>query len=182
MKSKKDLPLVSPKEKNSWHKSLQVRWQKQNGKTVFSTIFSPKTKFNNHSQISIPMWKSGSSVKKFQQTVGGKKDRRLDTSKRVRGRVLLYSHHISPKAEQLSAKKPPQLIIPSTKKSECLNEFLTSLAVQNSARVSPHSEYWGELYNWWSRGWENTASALMNPTNHFADLSGCSSINHWSHF
>lgn len=75
-------------------------------------------------------------MKKFQQTVGGRKDLRLDTSKRVRGRVLLYSHHISPKAEQRSAKKPSQLIISSTEKSQCLNDFLTSLAVQNTAKES----------------------------------------------
>lgn len=105
IESKKVLTIGLTSENKGSHRNLQVKWQKQSGRTGVFYHLLPKHKFDNNSWMNIPMWKSGSSVEKFQQTIGGKKNLRLDTSKRVRGRVLLYPHHTSPKVEQLSAKQ-----------------------------------------------------------------------------
>lgn len=59
--------------------------------------------FNNHPQIRVLLWESGSIVEKFQCTVR-EKNLRLDTLKRLRT-FSLYSHHPTTKEVQLSAER-----------------------------------------------------------------------------
>lgn len=96
-------------------------------KVLYWLLPKKNTDFDNHLQLSVPLWKSGSWAEKFQHSTGRKTLLSLDTLKRVRGILSLYLCHPSPKATPQCQERISWFMI-SPMTTKCVSEHLAAPA------------------------------------------------------